>query len=211
MLIQDSGKVFENPDSGTFLGTIADVVDLGQVASQYGTKTKIRIIWVLNANDSEGKPFRVMRQVNATISSTGPRPSDLYNIVKSVLGVAPPVPFESEELIGKSNLLIIEREEAQNKKVYANIKYIGPLPPGAVPPMVPTDFVRSKDIKSKTVANGAPAVKTVAPASAQSAPTAAANTVASTPTAQPTVQGQANPAPAPQPAAAPPASADVRF
>lgn len=188
MLIDNNSKNFENPSTGTFLGTIIDVVDLGKIQTQWGEKVKIRIVWVLDKNDSEGNPFRVMRQVSASMNEK----AALYELVKGVLGTAPPVPFDDQTLLGRSNQLVIVKEsDAKTGREFANVKVILPLPQGVVPPQAPAGFVRSKDRQPKGVqgASAAPAV-------------AVANTVASTPTAQPAVQGQANPAPAQQAAVA---------
>ena len=147
MLVTDNSKKYPVPDSGEFLGTIVDVVDLGIVHSpKWGDKAKIRIVWVLDRKDADGNPFRVQRTVNATVSSGPPKPSDLYNIVKDVTGQAPAVPFETEVLIGRSNKLFIIKEGE-----YANIKGILPVPAGVVPPPIPAGFVRAKDKNQQAV------------------------------------------------------------
>lgn len=137
-------------ETGEFAGTIVDVVELPNVKTQYAVKTQIQIVWVLGtpdgsgkyAMDSEGNPFRVMRQVNATIDEK----SKLYELVKGVLGTAPPVPFDSEILIGRANKLFIEKgPDSKTGKVYANVKFITFLPQGHVPPPIPQGFVRAKD------------------------------------------------------------------
>ena len=142
MLIDDNSKNFEKPESGMFLGTIIDVVDLGKVATQFGLKAKVRIVWVLDKNDSEGNPFRVIYQATASVNER----AKLFEMVKSILGVAPSVPFDAEVLIGRSNQLYIVREtNAVTKKDFASVKVVLPLPAGATPPRAPQGFVRSKD------------------------------------------------------------------
>jgi hypothetical protein len=137
-------------ETAEFDGTIIDVVELPNVKTKYGVKTQLRVVWVLGisdgsgkyAMDSEGNPFRVMREVNATIDEK----SKLYEIVKGVLGTAPPVPFDSDILIGRSNKLFIEKgPDPKTGKVYANVKFITFLPAGHVPPPIPEGFVRAKD------------------------------------------------------------------
>lgn len=151
MLINQSQKDFELPDSGTFTGVVADVVDLGEkVHPVYGTKKRIRIVWVLDKNDSEGRPFRVMVSANATVADK-PKESTLYTVAKKVLGTVPTIPFETETLIGRSNKLFVEREQdPKTGKWYANVKAILPLD-GAPALAIPTNFVRDQD-KPKTPA-----------------------------------------------------------
>jgi hypothetical protein len=152
MLISDSGKVFTNPPAGQYIGVVADVVDLGLVKTSYGEKAQVRIVWLLFGatatgqlvpyNDAEGRQFRVFRQAS---QSMNPK-AKLYETVRDIQnGELPSVPFESETLLGKSNLLYVLLEKAQNGKEYANIKVILPLPATIAPPAVPLTFVRHKD------------------------------------------------------------------
>jgi len=140
-VVGNNQKPFEKPDSGVFAATLADVVDLGLVPTKYGTKAKVRLVWVLGSNDSEGRPFRVMRQFNATLNDRG----DLYKAVKDILSTAPPVPYDIETLIGKSNQLVIIKETVGDK-IFVNVKGILPLG-NLTAPKIPADFVRAKDKK----------------------------------------------------------------
>lgn len=142
MIITETKKNYERPDSGEFVGVIADAVDLGTVPTKFGPKVKIRLVWVLDRNDSEGKPFRAMKQINASLDEK----SELYKTVAAITGAAPQVGFDTESLIGKANTLFIVKEKSQDGKTdYANIKAILPLKAGAVVPAIPADFVRAKD------------------------------------------------------------------
>lgn len=132
---------YENPTSGAYNGIIADVNELYNVPGKFGARNKVRVIWILNATDSKGKPYRVMEQVNATINEKG----RLYEIAKGVLGAPPPVRFDTESLIGRANQLFIVVETGTDGKQYAHVKGILPLPPGVTPPAIPADFVRAKD------------------------------------------------------------------
>jgi hypothetical protein len=193
LIVADTKKVYEKPDSGTFMGVIADVVDLGPVGTKFGVKNKVRIVWVLGkqdgsgyANDSEGNPFRVMSSVNATMNEK----SDLFKLVRDILGAAPPVPYDVEQLLGKANLLFIIKEEDTNKKgvFYANVKGILPVPPNTPVLGIPATFVRSKDKKDNRTTPVTPAA-TVAQLSTISANLTGTGTA-----------GQPAPAPAQAPA-----------
>jgi hypothetical protein len=210
-MIVEPRKEFEKPETGEFNATIVDVVDLGKVKRQYGEKVQIRIIWALGlpdgsgryAVDSEGKPFRVFKTVNATLDERG----KLYDLVKSILGTAPPVPFDSEILMGRSNKLFVEKApDPKTGIVYANVKFITFLTAGHIPPPIPQGFVRAKDKPANTYSqSGAPRVAS------------AAGSVGTTQTSQPTTYGQATntapvaqaAAPAPQPTSAAPAQQQV--
>lgn len=180
-MIIEPRKEFERPESGEFNGTIIDIIDLGKVKDQYGEKKKFRIVWVLGlpdgsgryALDSEGNPFRAIRQVNASIDEK----SKLYELAKSILGQAPPVPFDTEMLMGRSNRLFIEKTtDPRTNKTFANIKFITFLPAGQIAPVAPQGFVRAH-LKQ---AQAAQPVQNARPAT---------TTVGTTPTSQPTVPG----------------------
>lgn len=174
LIVNDNKKIFEKPDSGSFVGVIADVVDLGVVPTKFGNKAKVRIVWILGkpdgsgyANDTEGNPFRVMSSVNATMNEK----SDLFKLVRSILGAAPPVPYDVELLLGKSNMLFVVREtDGATKKDYANVKGIVALPANVPALAIPANFVRSKDKKDTRGQASAPAA---APAAAPLTPAAA--------------------------------------
>jgi hypothetical protein len=153
-MIVEAAKEYEKPDTGIFNGTIIDVIDLGKVQKAYGMKVMIRILWVLDKNDSEGNPYRVMREVNAVMHPE----SKLFKTAQGVFGTAPPIPFNSETLMGRSNKLVIVRTQPDAKgRVYANIVGIEPLPQGAVAPTAPLGFVRHKD-RPQQPQSAAPAV-----------------------------------------------------
>jgi hypothetical protein len=166
-MIIEKGGTFENPKSGAYIGVIVDVAELLNVPGQYGTKNKVRIIWILDQKDSTGKPYRVMEQVNASINEK----ARLYDIAKGVLGVPPATKtFDTESLLGKANQLFVVVERSNDGKDYAHVKGILPLPAGATVPAVPADFVRNKDKKPFTPAQATGAT----PGQANPAPTAVA-------------------------------------
>jgi len=166
MIIEKNSGNFENPKSGAYVGIVADVAELLNVPTRFGPKNKVRIIWILDQKDSTGKPYRVMEQVNASINEK----ARLFEIAKGVLGAPPNAKsFDTESLMGRSNQLFIVVERGEDGKDYAHVKGILPLPQGAVVPVVPAEFVRSKDKKPFTpgAGNGSASVQTNPAATAQ--------------------------------------------
>ena len=189
LIVNDNKKQYEKPDSGAYNAVLVDTVDLGIVATKFGNKSKVRIVWVLGkidgsgyAVDSEGNPFRVMSELNATTNEK----SDLFKLIRGVLGAAPPAgPFDVETLIGRNNQLFIVREKSQDgTKEYANVKGILPYPAGLAPLAIPAGFTRHKDRdkgqKTSTVlpSGAAASAPVVASAAPTAAPVAAAAPVA---------------------------------
>jgi hypothetical protein len=153
MIIEPSGKKFENPDAGEFLATIIDVIDLGLVPSKNpnfpDSKIRTRIVWVLDKNDSEGKPFVILEQPPSKMSDGGggTKKSRLYEIWEGVLQHAPAVPYETENLVGKSNRLYLVKNGD-----FVKIAGFMPVPAGMTPPTAPAGFVRDKDDPKKRAA-----------------------------------------------------------
>jgi hypothetical protein len=185
------GKVFYNPEPGTYLATIIDIIDKPQVQTQYGPKNKVLVKWVisqLNGQpylDPEGQPFQVMVYVTATLSdrSTQPLFRNLYKVISGVLnGAQVPLITSTEQLeqllLGRSNTLMVMKEPnpAKAGEFFTNVVGILPLPGGAIAPQAPAGFVRFKN-KPKTQAGpqGRP-VQTYAQPQQLNAP-APANTV----------------------------------
>lgn len=189
-IIPAGGGKFEKPDQGLFNGTIIDVVELGPVTTIVPgvgpvTKVKMRIVWVLDKNDSTGKPF----QVQGTYTFSMNEKSLLFKTVQQIYAPAvPPSPFDSDYLLGRSNqLFLIKTTNPKDANdPYVNVSGLLPLAPGVVPPQAPAGFVRFKD----------------RPAKGTGQQQAAGSTVATTPTSQPGV---------PTASQSQPASNDVAF
>ena len=150
LIVTDNKKQYEKPESGAYNAVLVDTADLGVVATKFGNKNKVRFIWVLGkldgsgyAVDTEGNPFRVMSEMNATTNEK----SDLFKTIQGILGVAPPAgAYDVEQLIGRNNQLFIVREKSKDgQKEYANVKGILPYPPTLAPLPIPQGFVRHKD------------------------------------------------------------------
>jgi hypothetical protein len=147
MFTTKAGANFEKPNTGMYHGILADIVDLGEVATVYNGQTKIqpmtRFVWVLNQAGKDGKPLMVTARFNNNLHEK----SNLYKTVKQILNAAPPLELNPESLIGSVRKLFIQREttgEGAQQKDFANILGISPADPG-VAVTLPADFVRDKN------------------------------------------------------------------
>jgi hypothetical protein len=165
MLVSGSAKVYEQPKGGLYEGVLADVIDLGLVEGMYGVKPRTRLIWFLNAADSEGNFFRVQKSYNAVLHEK----SNLYADVRDMLGAAPSIPYELDNLIGKNFQLVIVPATKKDGTPCVNVKAILSPKPGQSF-QIPADFVRNKDRKAQTQSN--PAVRPATVASAKPAASA---------------------------------------
>ena len=189
-IIDRSSKQYELPKSQQYFGRIIDVVEFKKDTSWQGQVKRdvkhVTIVWVLNAVDSEGRPFRAQLTRPQSMDDR----SNLYKDVSAILGTAPPVPFDTESLIGVGNLLYIQQEPSKKDptKIFANIKTIMPVMPAQANliPSVPSDFTRDKNLP--TAEQRCNRVR-----STQAAPQTQSNTAQAAPAPQPPVT-QAAPA-----------------
>ncbi len=171
-----SKKVFEKPDTGLFLGVLADIIYVKDKPTRFGPKDVARLVWVLNAKDTEGNYYRVMTEANQSMHEN----ARLYAIIKDIqLGTPPAVPFDPDSLIGTVRKLVVVREKSEDgTKDFANIKAYT-KPDAGETFAVPTGFVRSKDRAAK----GALTTTGTAALAAAPAATAPAATIAPVATA----------------------------
>lgn len=174
------GKVFELPTKGLKLGVLADIVYIKDKMTGYGLKDIARFIWLLEAKDSEGAHFRVMREVNQSMADN----SSMYALITEIRGgTPPPVPYDPDVLIGTSSIIGITRTSGVDKKTnkpreYANVNSINPLDEGAAGFAIPAGFVRDKDIPRDAKGNKIKQQSATAPATQQSAASATASPAA---------------------------------
>jgi hypothetical protein len=96
------------------------VQDLGEVVGQFGSKNKVRLVWVSDEINSDGDPIIVMLSVTNSMHEK----STLRKTVKSILGRDPgDGEFDLESLVGSQNQLVIVHNESEGR-TYANVTTI---------------------------------------------------------------------------------------
>ena len=140
-------KEFEHPEDGQYIGVIADVIDLGEVETGFGVKPRVRIVYLLDANDSEGNPFRVVSTYTASLHEK----ANLRKALKQILGADVSGQFDLEELLGINNQLVVTTTQ-KDDKIYTNIVAILKAPKGSPRMAIPDDFVRYQDKQKKQAA-----------------------------------------------------------
>ena len=140
-------KEFEHPEDGQYIGVIADVIDLGEVETGWGVKPRVRIVYLLDANDSKGNPFRVVSTYTASLHEK----ANLRKALKQILGADVSGQFDLEELLGINNQLVVTTTQ-KDDKIYTNIVAILKAPKGSPRMAIPDDFVRYQDKQKKQAA-----------------------------------------------------------
>lgn len=136
-----SGESFTPAPVGLHRAICCDVVDLGMVQGQYGTKHKVRIIWQTEALMPDGKPYLVDQRYTLSLDERSNLRRDLEAWRGKTFTLAEAAGFDLERLIGAScGLLIVHKPGREAGKVFANIQSVLPALPGA--PLKVRDYVR---------------------------------------------------------------------
>jgi hypothetical protein len=136
VIVNQNSNAYAIPEEGQYLGVVADVIDLGPVTTQFGTKEKVQIVWLLDAYDEDGNQFRVSAFYNKSLHEK----ASLTRDIKKIAGVTPSGQFDVESLLGLNSSLVIEHNESDGK-TYANITAILKAPKGKIL-QIPDDFER---------------------------------------------------------------------
>lgn len=147
-------KKYEIPDEGLYTAVLADIVDLGEVDTQFGKKHRVRFIYILEDTDSEGRQFRLFQQMNASLHEK----ATMFKLIRRLTGKDPGTSFDLEVLLNKQCQLDVQHSESEGK-IFANVISVLANQKGQNV-KIPADFVRSIN-KDKEPA------KTVAPAAAK--------------------------------------------
>lgn len=148
----NGGKDFEPLSEGIHTLCLADIVDLGIEQTPFGSKPKIRFVYLSDEADEDGRTKYVFEKFTASLHEK----ATLRGRVRDLLGrdlteeELAAGKFDVETLIGVQKKAVIEHNESKGK-IYANVKAI--IKGKATGVVIPDDFVRAKDKAPKT--NGA--------------------------------------------------------
>ena len=139
---------FAPAPAGTHAAVCVDVIDHGMVDVSYQgkieRKQQISVVWQIDENRDDGKPFLLRRRYNATLRHKSSLKRDLEN-----WRGRPFTAKELEEGFNMENLLsagclINVVHETRNGETYANVNSIMRLTKGTAAP-TPRDYVRVSD------------------------------------------------------------------
>jgi len=138
---EGGGAVFDPAPEGLHRAVCVDVLDLGLQPSPWGEKHKVRIVWEVEAENSDGQRFQVRQTYNLSLNEKATLSEHLeawrgkkYTTEERTEGI------DLDLLVGQNcQLQIIHRESQDKKRTYANIQAMI-VPAKGVEPLVPRDY-----------------------------------------------------------------------
>ena len=143
IIVKEPESSFTPCPPGAHHAVCVDVVDLGQVETQWGMKPMVRIVWQVEETMPDGRPFLASQRFGASLHEK----STLRKFLESWRGK--PLTgddlrgLDLEKLIGVNALLNIV-QTSKDGRIYSNIAAIMP-PPKSAPKLTVRDYTRKKD------------------------------------------------------------------
>jgi hypothetical protein len=148
---KESGKQFSKPNTGKYVGTVIDIVDLGLCTPKNPNPQfpavpvhRVQVVWQIVGADGKSEEYSEAPPNKLGTGGGKFKPTRLYAIASGILQSPVPQPFATfdvESLIGKSNeLFIVKTGDGDNAR--SEVAGFLPVPPGVVPPTAPAGFVR---------------------------------------------------------------------
>lgn len=139
-------RSFAVAPTGTHAAVCVDVQNLGLVATAYGAKHKVRLVWQLESIDPDhGRRVEVARLYTLSLHERAALRQDLERwrgrkFTDAELNTG----FDLERLLGINCQVLVSHDLGDNGTIYANVDSVLPPVKGAGP-LAPLDFVRLKD------------------------------------------------------------------
>lgn len=132
-----SAGEYEVPPAGNQAAVCVGIVELGRQHDVFqgqdnGWKTKVLLVFELDEKKSDGAPFVIGRDYNASLN----KKANLRAVVERWRGkpLADDEEFDLTKLVGKGCLLSILQKQSASGSDYAKIESIGALPKGMTAP-----------------------------------------------------------------------------
>jgi len=154
LTVKEPESNFQPCPAGTHHAVCCDVVDLGEVETQWGKKPMVRIVWQVEEQMADLRPFTASQRFTASLHEKARLRGFLESWRGRRLSADELKGFDLERLIGINALLNVVHDE-KDGKVYSNIASIMPPPKSSSRLQASPDYVRAKDRK-KDGAGGPP-------------------------------------------------------
>lgn len=126
---------------GLHAGRMIDEIDLGMVETQWGTKHRVELRFVIDEDDAKNVGKKIVVSNRYTLSLD--KKATLRKTLEAWLGAAAIKPsMDLGALIGTAAYVLVKNNTSSQGKVFSNIDGLLPLPKGMTAPGIPVDYVR---------------------------------------------------------------------
>lgn len=136
---------YQAAPEGLHAAVCIDVVDLGLVPSEFGTKHKVQLRWALDEVDDQGRQYFVSRRYTLTLHKKAALRQALEMWRGKPLTEQEAAGFDLEKLLHVACQVQVVHNATADGNVFANVQAVIPLAKGQLKPPVPADYVRMKD------------------------------------------------------------------
>lgn len=145
IMVSDSSKAFVPAPEGLHQAVCCDVIDLGVVETQFGSKHRIQICWLINELNDDGRLFMVSKRYTSSLNEKASLRQDLEAWRGKKFSKEELRGFDVEALIGVNCQVQVVHGQSPDGRTWANVKSVVPLSKGMQKMVVPDDFVRKAE------------------------------------------------------------------
>lgn len=139
-------NTFTPAPEGLLAAVCVDVVDLGLVHDEFGSKYKVQIRWAIEELDPEtGKPLLVVRKFTNSLHKKAGLRQALEMWRGRAFTAEELAGFDLEKLISAPCQVQVVHNVSAKGETFANVQAIIPLGRGMTKLAIPADYVRVKD------------------------------------------------------------------
>lgn len=152
LMVKDNKTAFTPAPEGLRQAVCVDVVDLGMVTDQWGTKHKAELVWQLDQKNPEtGKRFTVRKRYTLSLHQKAVLRIDLESWRGKKFSNEELDGFDLEKLLGINAQVQVVHTLADNGRVLSNVRAVVPIGKGMT--KLRGEYVRAKD-RPQTNGNG---------------------------------------------------------
>jgi hypothetical protein len=146
IIAKDNQKEFNPAPEGLHQGVCVDIIDLGLVETQWGSKPMVAIRWQIEEGDpaNENKRFQVQNRYNLSLNEKANLRKHLEAWRGRKFTGEELKGFDLEKLIGVNCQLQLVHTLSDNGRTYANVQAIVPIGK-TMTKLQPLDYIRVKD------------------------------------------------------------------
>ncbi len=137
-------STFQPCPEGLHHAVCVDVVDLGIVASMYGDKHKVRIVWQIEEQNDKLRRFTARKQYNLSLHEKATLRKDLEAWRGRKFTEAELDEFDLEKLITANCQIQVVHSLSDEGSVFANVQAVVPAPKN-VAKLLPLEYTREQD------------------------------------------------------------------